>query len=274
MRLSLKLIEIILPILYFSTVWAYAKAFFSGSKRAENLKTPFLSITLLSHTVYIILRAAAFSHPPITSVFEIFSLIAFTVTISYAYIEIRTQNRTTGYFILMLPFFFQFFSSVFIREQEHIPPIFHNNMLGIHVSSALLGMTAITLSAVYGLLYLMLYHDIKSSQFGVIYKRLPNLEVLERMSFIATIFGFFLLTIAIVIGLVWLPREVSNFSYTDPKLFGTIAVWLIYAAGFAARTVAGWHGRRIIVLSMFGFALAIFSMTIINILFTSFHRFY
>jgi ABC-type transport system involved in cytochrome c biogenesis permease subunit len=274
MGLALKFLEIVLPFLYFGTVWTYAKSFFKGIKAAESLRSPFLGTTIIIHILYILLRTIEYHHLPITSVFEIFSLIAFTITLSYLYIEVRSQNRTTGYFILTLPFFFQLISSIFIREKQNIPPMLENNLLGIHVSSAILGITAITISAVYGLLYLMLYHDIKSSQFSVIYKRLPNLEALERMSFNATIFGFVLLTIAIVVGLVWLPSSVPNFSYTDPKLFGTFAIWLIYAAGFGARTIAGWHGRKVIVLSMVGFVLAIFSMTVINVLFSSFHRFY
>ena len=274
MGILLKFLEIALPVLYFGTAWTYAKAFFKGIALAESLKSPLLGLTILCHTIYIVVRTIEFHHPPITSVFEIFSLIAFTITLSYAYIEFKTKNRTTGYFILVLPFFFQVVASLFIKEQPDIPAMLQNNLLGLHVSAALLGITAITISAVYGFLYLMLYHDIKASQFGVIYKRLPNLEALERMSFTAAIFGFALLTIAIVVGLVWLPSSIANFSYTDPKLFGTYAIWLIYAAGFTARGVAGWHGRRVIVLSIFGFALALLSMTVINVLFTSFHRFY
>jgi ABC-type transport system involved in cytochrome c biogenesis permease subunit len=274
MGFIVKILEIVLPFLYFGTVWTYAKSFFRGSKTADALKSPFLGLTILIHTIYILARTIEFHHPPITSVFEIFSLIAYTVTLSYLYIEIRTKDRTTGYFILTLPFFFQLISSIFIKERQDVPYMLENNLLGVHVSSALLGITAITISAVYGFLYLMLYHDIKSSQFGVIYKRLPNLEALERMSFTSTIFGFILLTIAIIVGLIWLPASVPNFSYTDPKLFGTLAIWLIYAAGFGARTIASWHGRKVIVLSMIGFALAMFSMTVINVVFSSFHRFY
>ena len=161
-----------------------------------------------------------------------------------------------------------------IREVTEIQPILRSNLLGLHVSSALLGYAAITISAVYGFLYLMLYHDIKSSRFGVIYQRLPNLETLERMSFTATVFGFILLTIAIIVGLIWLPRIAEGVPYTDPKLLGTVAIWLIYAVGLAAKRLKRWHGRRMMVLSMFGFATAMFSMTIINVFLSSFHKFY
>ena len=267
-------LEILLPISYFWTIWVYAKAFFSNNQQAEKLKIPLLLVTLLLHAVYIIIRTTAFGHPPITSIFEILTLIAFMVLVVYAYIEFRTKNSSTGYFILILPFFFQLISSIFIHENSEIAPALRSNLLGFHVSSALLGYTAITISAVYGFLYLMLYHDIKSNRFGVIYKRLPNLEMLERMSFVSTIFGFVFLTIAITIGMIWLPRVFVSISYADPKLLGTLIIWFIYGGGLVAKKVAGWSGRRMVVLSMFGFALAMFSMTIINMFFSEFHKFY
>jgi len=274
MRFFIFVLEISLPFFYFSTVWAYAKAFFKNSKIAELVKTRLVYSTLTVHATYIIVRTLEFHHPPITTVFEILSLMAFTIIVAYAYIEIRTKNRSTGYFILMFPFFFQFISSLFIKELNSVPPILQSYLLGFHVSSALLGYAAITISAVYGFLYLMLYHDIKSSQFSVIYKRLPNLEILERMSFTATVFGFVLLTFAIVIGFIWLPKAIEKFSYGDPKLIGTIAVWLVYAIGLITKRIIGWQGRKMMVISLIGFTIMIFSMTFINMFFSGFHKFY
>ncbi len=274
MHLITSVLQVLLPVFYFVTIWMYARSFFSNIRQATALRTPLLVSMLSLHALYILLRSVEVGHPPITSIFEILSLIALTIVIVYTYIEVKTQNKSTGYFILILPFVFQTVSSLFIRDNPDVPAILRNNLLGFHVSSALLGYAAITISAVYSFLYLMLYHDIKSSQFSVIYKRLPNLETLERMSFTATVVGFLLLTVAIVVGLIWLPRALENFSYLDPKLFGTVAIWLIYAAGLTAKKVIGWQGRRIMVLSMFGFAIAMFSMTVINMFFSGFHKFY
>ncbi|MDI6767843.1 MAG: cytochrome c biogenesis protein CcsA, partial [Bacteroidota bacterium] len=100
-----------------------------------------------------------------------------------------------------------------------------------------------------------------------------TLEVLERMSFTAIIFGFIFLSIAIIVGFIWLPKAVEKFSYADPKLIGTMVVWLVYAIGLSAKNIIGWTGRKIMILSIFGFAITIFSMTIVNILFSSFHKF-
>lgn len=265
--------ELLLPALYFTVVWVYGKAFFSGNARAGALRRPLLGATALAHLTYVALRTASLGHFPITSFYEILTLIALTISLVYVYIEVRTGNRETGYFVLMLPLFFQIISSIFIKDNPGVPPELRGNLLGFHVSSALLGYAALTLSAAYGLLYLMLYHDIKSHAFGVVYRRLPDLESLERMSFAATVAGTLLLTIAIGLGLIWLPLAVPSFTYADPKLAGTAAVWGVYVFGFIARRTAGWKGRRMMVITVGGFLIAIASIAIAAILPFGFHKF-
>jgi ABC-type uncharacterized transport system permease subunit len=273
MHLIIATLEIVLPVLYFAAVWVYGKAFFSGNNRAAALRRPLLASTVGVHLLYVVLRTVNLEHFPITSFFEILSLIALTVSLVYSYIEFRTGNRETGYFVLMLPLFFQVISSLFIKDHLQVPPELRGNLLGFHVSSALLGYAAITLSAAYGLLYLMLYHDIKSNQFGVVYKRLPDLETLERMSFTATVVGTVLLTLAITLGVIWLPVAIPSFSYADPKLAGSIAIWVVYAFGLVARRAAGWKGRRMMVVTVTGFLIAVVSIAVTTILPYGFHKF-
>lgn len=274
MKFLIDLLNILLPILYIGVVYAYGKSFFKLSKLAEILKTPLLFLLITVHFVYLILRTIAFAHSPITTIFEIFSTVAFSVTLAYAYIQIKTKVHSTGFFILIVGFFFQLFSSLFIKDLLNVPDVLRSNLLGFHVVSALLGFAAITISAIYGMLYLMLYHDIKSNRFGIVYQRLPNLEILERMSLTATKFGFVLLTVAIVVGLVWLPKAFETFSYADPKLIGTVFIWVLYATGLAANKIARWQGKRIVWLSILGFIVSFFSMTIVNMFFSGFHKFY
>jgi ABC-type uncharacterized transport system permease subunit len=274
MKPFLETLTYLLPIFYFVTVWLYAKGFFSDQKFADRLKTPFLGVTLLIHICYFVVRTGYLQHPPITSIFELMSVLAFSIAATYLYLETMTRVRGTGYFILNLSFFFQLLSSLFIRNEVIVNPVLRSNWLGFHVTSALLGYAAIAISAVYGFLYLMLYHEIKASKFGVIYKKLPSLEVLEGMSLRATLSGFTLLTIAMVLGALWLPRAFQNYSYLDSKLIGTFLIWLLYGGGLLAKRIAGWKGRKMMILSLSAFGLAFFSLTIINFFFSEFHTFY
>lgn len=267
-------VNIVLPALYFIVVWTYGKAFFGDIAWAKAIKSHLLVSTVSLHFLYLLARTIEFNHPPVTTIFEILSALAFCVAFAYLIIEVRSKSGETGYFILNIAFFFQFLSSVFIRDLLEVPEILRSNFFGLHVGSALLGYAAITISAVYGFLYLMLYHQIKASNFGMIYAKLPNLETLERMSYTGFKMAFIFLGIAILVGFLWLPKTFLDVSYSDPKLVGTILLWLLYGMGIAAKRLGEWKGRKVMILSVCGFGITIFSMTVVNIFFTGFHNFY
>jgi ABC-type uncharacterized transport system permease subunit len=267
-------LNILLPFAYFGLVWAYAKAFFKSSPVAKRIKTPLLGLTIVCHAAYLLLRTVQFDHPPITSIFEVMSVIAFSIAFSYRVIEFVTKTKNTGYFILILPFVFQLLSTLFIQDLTDVRTVLRSHLLGMHVVSALLGYSAFAISAVYGFLYLMLYHHIKSNRFGIVYENLPDLEKPEDLATAAVLSGFVLLTVAISVGVIWLPRAFESFSYFDPKLIGTIIVWALYGGGLISKWAIGWQGRKIMILSIAAFSFALFSLSIINIFFSRFHRFY
>ena len=268
------ILVVAVPLLYAGATLLYGVSFFRTSAVASRVKTPVLLFTLVIHLVYLLIRTIAFDHPPITTVFEIMTLLAASIAIGYVYIEMRTKSSSTGFFILILALAFQTVSSLFIKDLILIPEFLHSNVLGLHVSAALLGYTAISLSAVYGFLYLMLYHEIKSTRFGLIYSRLPNLEMLESMSNRAEMFGFLMLTVAIIVGIFWLPRVFDRFSYLDPKLVGTLVIWCLYAVGLSAKRRFGWQGRKMMLLSLIAFGFVFLSMTVINLYLSGFHNFF
>jgi ABC-type transport system involved in cytochrome c biogenesis permease subunit len=274
MNQTIDIINILIPFLYIITFGIYSYDFTSGGKRFENSKRIFLFITLFIHIIYLILRTIEFDHPPITNVFEIFTVLAFSISFSYFVLELLTDIRGTGPFIIILSIMFQVLSSIFIEDLLEVREVLRSNLLGSHVFSALLGYSGITISAVYGFLYLTLYKEIKLNKFGLIFNRLPSLEVLERLSFYSAVIGFVLLTIAIIIGIIWLPRAFPNFSYLDPKLIGTFLVWILYGIGIISKITGRWRGKKLIILAIIGFLLAIFSTMVTNFLSRSFHSFY
>jgi ABC-type uncharacterized transport system permease subunit len=209
----------------------------------------------------------------VTSIPEILTMLSFSVSATYFTIERRSGTKETGYFILNIAFFFQLFSSLLIHDIPVVPDFMKSFWFGLHIVGALLGYAAITISAAYGLLYLMLYHEIKAHQFGVIYKKLPNLETLEKMNFSAITIAFIFLSVAIIAGMVWLPMAFPGNSYNDPKLIGTAFIWLMYGVGIFSKLRGILRGQSLIVLSIVAFIVAAFSMTMINLFFSNFHRF-
>ena len=264
----------ILPVVYFALVWTYGKAFFADKLWAKQAKTPLLLCTIVLHSFSLAVRVIEFRHPPVTSVFEILSVLACSISIIYLAIEYHSRQKETGYFILNIAFFFQLASSLFIRSTSEVPEILRSPLFGVHVTSALLGYAASTIAGAFSLMYLMLYHEMKATQFGVIYKKLPTLETLERMTFTTVILAFVLLSIAILFGFIWLNRVIPEPDYFDPKLVGTMVMWAMYGFLVVAKARYGWKGRKVMILSIAGFLISLFSMTFINIFFSKFHKFY
>lgn len=267
-------LNIILPFLYLATFLIYFFDFIRGEKKFINIKRVFLFFTLFLHLIYIVLRTVEFDHSPITNVFEIFTVLALSVSFSYFLLELLTDIRGTGLFIIIISFFFQVISSMFIQDLTEVRDVLRSNLLGIHVISALLGYSAFTVSAVYGFLYLILYKDLKLNKFGLIFNRLPNLEVLEKLSLYSAVIGFCTITLTITIGIIWLPKAFPKYSYLDPKLIGTALVWVLYGIGITSKVIGKWRGKRLVIFSISGFVVAILSTILSNFLAQSFHSFY
>ncbi|MBU2491545.1 MAG: cytochrome c biogenesis protein [Bacteroidetes bacterium] len=270
---TVHLMNISLPILYIFTFGAYWYDFTHEKKNLSNSKRIFLFVTVVIHVFYLIVRTIEFNHTPITSKFEIFTVLAFCIAFSYFILELLTDIRGTGLFIILFSLIFQILSSIFIEDLLEVNELLRNRLLGLHVISAICGYTGITISAVYGVLFIILYKSLKLSKFGLIFKRLPSLETLEKLSFYSLVIGFIFLTIAIIIGSIWLPAAFPNFSFLDPKLISTGIVWIIYGAGIVAKLAASWYGKKVITFSLVGFIMAIISLILGQFLQNSFHMF-
>ncbi|MFA3782384.1 inner membrane protein YpjD [Melioribacteraceae bacterium 4301-Me] len=271
---SISILNILLPVFYLTVFVVYGYDFLNEKKFLYNSKRLFLFLALLTHLVFLLLRTVEYDHPPITNKFEIFSVLAFSIAFSYFILELLTDVRGTGSFIIFFSFIFQTVSSLFIENNYVVPDVLRNRLLGLHVVSALLGYSGITISAVYGLLFIQLYHNLKANKFGIIFNRLPSLEVLEKLSFKSAVIGFILLTIAIIIGIIWLPQAFPNFSYFDPKLISTGFVWIIYGVGISAKFLTNWYGKKVIIFSLSGFVVAMISLVLTTVLTNTFHSFY
>jgi HemX protein len=267
--------EVMLPVQYVLTSMMYGLAFFQDNITAKWWKSKLLLTTVVLHTMYIGMYTTSNGHCLITSPFEIMSLIAYTIMICYSAIEFISKVKGTGFFLVSIAMIFAIFSAVTIRipSDAVFNPILSNLGIGLHITAAIIGYGGIAISAVYGLLYLLMFRDLKRGSFGALYNHLPSLESLERLNGIATIMGFVFLTIAIGIGAFWLPYYFPSFSYLDPKLIMTGFVWLIYALVLAAKFIAKLNGKTVVTLTLIGFGLAIISLTIINAFSGSFHKF-
>jgi len=270
-----KICEALLPLAYSAAVGAYALAFYRREEVFQRWTRPALIAALSVHTLLIYARTMYHGHCLVYTPFEMMTLISFTITLTYLIVELTTKERGTGMFFVGVALLFQIVSAMFAPglEVAAANPVLLKDVVGLHISAALIGYTAFAMSAVYAVLYLMLYSRLKSNRFGTFFQRLPSLQLLEKMSDKSALIGLVFLTVAIAIAVIYLPAVLPNFSYSDPKLIATGMIWLVYAIALIARYVVRIEGRKVVILSLVGFVGTIFSMTVINLVLSGFHRF-
>ena len=277
------LLRIVLPIAYGGLAFYFARTFFRSLNQSERLKhaVPAAYVLLAIHAIYIGAYTTANHHDLVATVFELFSLLAFTLFAVYVFAELRASRETsgTGFFVTAVCFLLQVVSSLTIGGEslQETKSILKDPIFNLHVTTSVFGYAALMLAAIYGGLYLLLYRAIRRNEFGAIFEHIPSLERLERYGLRATAFGFIFLTLSIALGALLysrIPLGVSTSQFlVDPKVLMTLLVWLVFGVTLLVRKVMHIEGRRLVLFWMSGFALTVISMTIINWIGTSFHSF-
>jgi ABC-type transport system involved in cytochrome c biogenesis permease subunit len=268
----------LLPVGYLLALVGYLVVFTRRKSSLGPWVTGFTRGLVVVHGLYLVLSGIEYEHVPLASTWESFTFIAFAVTLVYLVLEWQMQDRSTGVFLLAGVLLLQILSTAFISHTREVPEVLRSPMFGIHVSTALLGYVALAVSAVYGIIYLIQYRQLKRRHVGLLFQRLPNLETLSRMNVRSLAIGWLGLTVAILAGTVWaytLSRagELQVSVWQDPKFLLTVALWVVYGGCLAGVYVLRWPKRVLASVSVAAFLFMLGSSLVVTLMFPSFHDF-
>jgi cytochrome c-type biogenesis protein CcsB len=143
-----------------------------------------------------------------------------------------------------------------------LPDALNSPWLVIHVVSAVISTGAFTLGALLSVLYLVKQRSATTTGYLA---RVPDLKVLDRLSYRMHAFGFPVWTFAVLItGPIWAHQAWGAYWNWDPKEVWAFITWVVYAAYLHARATAGWRGRNAALLALVGAATLWFNFIGIN----------
>jgi cytochrome c-type biogenesis protein CcsB len=145
-----------------------------------------------------------------------------------------------------------------------VPALQQSALLSAHVASAVVAYGTLTIGFIAAVLYLV-QNKYRSSW-------LPDLEVLDNITYKSVIIGFPFLTLLIVLGALWADIAWGSYWSWDPKETASLVTWLIYAAYMHTRLIKGWKGVRASILLIAGF-LAIAFTFFGNYIFSGLHSY-
>ena len=229
-----------------------------------------LAVGLMLHFADLELRARALGSVPYRTLEGSVSLFGWMLAIAYLALWIRHRERALGPFLIPIVIVS---TALGMLLPAHIVPVSAQTrgaLFALHVTFAILAYAAFTFSFVLSLLYLIQNRQIRRKQTGLLFARLPALEVIGRMNRTSVSIGLVSLAIALTIGVVRAQRLWGSLG--DPKIVWAFLTLIVYAM-LLWLDRRGWEGTRVAVLSIFGFGVVLFSYTVVNMYLSTAHNF-
>jgi len=153
----------ILPLLLYGvSAVAYAVHFARRDPAAGRAATASLLVAALAHTFVIGMQTMEVRHIPFASLPNVVSTFVWLLTLSYLYLEITTEERAMGVFILPIAIGLQSISAL-TPGVEKVDPVLDSPWFWIHVASLLCAYASFALAGVLGLTYMLQFKEIKKT---------------------------------------------------------------------------------------------------------------
>jgi ABC-type transport system involved in cytochrome c biogenesis permease subunit len=272
----------LLPLsLYAAAGIVYAVHFAKRQPAVGRAATTLLLLGVLAHTFVIGMQTMEVRHVPFANPSRAVSTFVWLLALSYLYLEVTTDERAMGVFILPIVVGLQAIPTIY-PGVENLDPVLDSPWFWVHVSSLLFSYATFALAGMLGLTYMLQFKEIKKKHLGYLYTRLPALHVLDAMNSRAVVVGWLFLTIGVAVGIFWATQaravapenvNIQAMSVGDPKVFIAMVTWVVYSFSLVARMTLGWTGRRAAWVSAIGFAIVLLNFPFISYFVETSHTF-
>lgn len=251
-------------LFYAGAVFAYAFSFLAAPRRLQSAGAMALLGGFLLQLLAIVVRARELG-APIADWRDGAALGAFLLAGATLVVHGVFRVKAAGAFLAPLSLVLALPSVFRGDEPATVPPALMSPWSPVHISLAYLGQAGFAVATSMAVMYLLMERQLKKKTFGALFAKLPDLEVLDRLSVRFLAAGIALLTLAIATGAMWAKEAWGVYwMWSDARSLLTLITWVLYAALMHARFFAGWRGHRAAVLTVVGFAVMLGSFFGLN----------
>jgi ABC-type transport system involved in cytochrome c biogenesis permease subunit len=260
--------------LYAASFLCYARILYSPHAWLGRVATLLLACGILAQ-YFALLERSRWTHTvPYDDLYGSMSLFAWLLGITYLGLEIFHRQQSVGAFVTLLLTVWTAVVGLAVPHVPTAPPSVRGALFAFHVTLNTWAYAAFALSFVLSLIYLVQDWVLRSRKLSVTFWRFPALDVLDRMSRSSVYVGLLALVCGVIMGLVWEHRLSGGYSWGDPKVIVTLAIFAVYIAYLRLSRSTTWRGQRAAVLCASNFVIVLFSYTFVNLYLTRFHRFF
>jgi HemX protein len=205
---------------------------------------------------FLYVRGQRLGRCPLTSYFEVFIFLAWSMVFFYLLIGPTYRLSLLGAFTSPLVFVFQLVALLALQDNpvkiDRIP----NPWMELHAAISVVAYGAFALACVAGVMYLLQERQLKTHHIHSIFYQLPPIRDLAVANGRLILTGFALLTVGIFAGLM-LAAQPSH----AIKISWSVGVWLVYGAIFALSKGHRLSPRKVAWLSVAAFSAALITLS-------------
>ena len=253
----------------------YLATFLSGVIQARRgLAYPaFLLLALLAvgyflQTRGLYLRGLSTHACPLGNGMERIQFIAWSFVLTYLIIRLIFKLQLLGLFTSGLAAVLSFIS-LFPKgfdphywEEPGYQKLFQNPWIELHASVAIFSYGVFALLTVVSAMYLVQHSALSAKKSSAFTNFLPSISQLEMAADKLLLTGVLFLTSSILVGSIHWFQDLNNVSL--PKLFVTIAVWLLYLGLWLLHLTHRIFARKFAIACLWAFFLAMLSMSTVS----------
>ncbi|MEJ8303152.1 cytochrome c biogenesis protein CcsA [Saccharibacillus sacchari] len=271
MLLLASLIELMIYIYALSLLFYFSDCV-SRSVRSRRIGTGLLGVTGLLQFSVIGVRIVLENRVPMFSVYDFLFLFIFVLTLAGFGLALTQKAEFVVLLLGIVGFTASVLNEFWFSVGEHAEHIGYTQqlLLILHVALANLSLVALTIAAVFGILYLFLYAMLKKKKWNDTIRRLPSLEQTERWAHLAVLTGTPLLIVSLLVAFIMIVAQKRWEMLLDIKGITTFAALAVYGLYFVLKRTHKYSGFSIAKWTLVGYALVI--VNLLSNAFSEYHK--
>ena len=263
-----------LAIIFYSLSTIYfAIRFFLKKTNTQKLALLFLQLAFLTHAIDLIVVSLERHRFPASNFVEAFWALT-CLTVLLFLLTFRDRNKEAAAVVLLPITILSIILKLLLPgREETLQPVLGSGWIYIHIPLMILSVAALTISFLTAIMYLIQERQLKLKRTSFLLERLPSLEASDEISYKSLWFGFFLLTLGMITGMIWSKYLRGIYWSWDSKEIWALITWTLYAILLHGRMLSAWRGRKAAYLAIIGFVLIVFTFAGVSLVFNVYHSF-
>jgi len=239
---------------------------YDRTEKAARVATALMALGTIALFIGVIARGLSNGHVPWGNMYE-FSITGALTFVSAYLVALRKYDLRWLGLLISFSVLLTLGTAITLLYRDSTPlvPALKSTWLVIHVIAAIISGGIFLLANVVAGAYLYLENAESKGGRPAWAHRVPQLDVLDQLSYRLVAFVFPLWTFSVIAGAIWAEAAWGRYWGWDPKETWAFITWVAYAAYLHARVTVGWRGKRAAWLCIFAGSTFLFNYVYINI---------